>query len=224
MASVSDEAGRPDMGGTGGRRDFMRKAAVVGSGAFLVPTIITVDPAEAQALTSPPPERPGRPESPPVDLGSSPGTVSPPASGQPGARAPGSRVTGRTELPRTGADLDRLLVPGLAATAGARRSCCGAPKQRPVAPRPLTPLPRRDRGGSRPGCRRSPPSVASPPSTRHSSLPTRCGRPGDGRDARPTFMRSAVRDERCSVDDAGLQVQHYDWTDMGMSEARRRET
>ena len=118
MASFTDEAGRPDMGGTSGRRDFLRKAAVVGGGAFLVPTIISVDPAEAQALTSPPPDPPGPPESPPVDLGSSPGTVSPPASGQPGTRAPGSRVTGRTELPRTGADVDRLLVAGLAATAG----------------------------------------------------------------------------------------------------------
>ena len=64
MASSSDDAGREAAGATG-RRDFMRKAAVVGTGVFVVPTIITVDPADAQALTSPPPEPPGRPESPP---------------------------------------------------------------------------------------------------------------------------------------------------------------
>jgi hypothetical protein len=119
MAGFTDEAGRPDMGGTSGRRDFMRKAAVVSTGAVVVPMIITVDPADAQALNSPPPEPPGRPASPPGDAGSSPGTVSPPASGaQPNVRMAGHRATGRTELPRTGADLDRLVVAGLTATAG----------------------------------------------------------------------------------------------------------
>ncbi len=118
MGSFNDEVGARDAGSTGGRRDFLRKAAV-GSGAFLAPMIIAVDPADAQALNSPPPEPPGRPKSPPVDLGSSPGTVSPPATGaQPSGRAAGSRVAGRTELPRTGEDLDRLAVAGLAATAG----------------------------------------------------------------------------------------------------------
>jgi hypothetical protein len=119
MASFTDEAGRPATGGTSGRRDFMRKAAVVGTGAFVTPTIITVDAAEAQALTSPPPEPPGRPGSPPDDVGGAPGTVTPRATGtQPPAQAIGSRAAGRTELPRTGADLDRLIVAGLAATAG----------------------------------------------------------------------------------------------------------
>jgi hypothetical protein len=119
MASFTDEAGRPDTAGTSGRRDFMRKAAVVGTGAFVAPTIITVDAAGAQALTSPPPEPPGQPGSPPSDVGGAPGTVTPRATGtQPSAQATGSRATGRTELPRTGADLDRLVVAGLAATAG----------------------------------------------------------------------------------------------------------
>jgi hypothetical protein len=71
--------------------------------------IITVDPAEAQALTSPPPKPPGKPESPPVSEG---------AGAQPQAQPAGRRVTTRTELPRTGANLDRLAVAGLAATAG----------------------------------------------------------------------------------------------------------
>lgn len=119
MASFTDEAGRPDTGGASGRRDFMRKAAVVSAGAFVAPTIITVDAADAQALTSPPPEPPGKPQSPPVDRGTSPGTASPPATGaQPNARTARRRVTGRTQLPRTGADLDRLVIAGLAATAG----------------------------------------------------------------------------------------------------------
>jgi hypothetical protein len=119
MASFSNDVRRRDTGGTGGRRDFLRKAAVAGTGAFVVPTIITVNPADAQALTSPPPEPPGRPASPPVDLGNSPGTAPPPATGaQPTARAAGRPAAGRTELPRTGADLDRLIVAGLAATAG----------------------------------------------------------------------------------------------------------
>jgi hypothetical protein len=109
MASSSDDAGPPATPDAGGRRDFVRRAAVVGTGAFVVPMIITVDPAEAQALTSPPPKPPGKPESPPVSEG---------ASAQPQAQPAGRRVTTRTELPRTGANLDRLAVAGLAATAG----------------------------------------------------------------------------------------------------------
>jgi hypothetical protein len=91
------------------RRDFLRKAAVTGTSAFVVPTIVTVDPADAQALTSPPPEPPGREapaSSPPV------GVAAPDDAGN------RRRVTRRTELPRTGADLDRLTAAGLAATAG----------------------------------------------------------------------------------------------------------
>lgn len=118
MASSRDRIGTRDAEGTGGRRDFMRKAAVVGTGAFVVPTIITVDPAEAQALTSPPPEPPGRTAPPVGDLGSSPGTESPPATDDQASARPDGRPTRRTELPRTGEDLDRLAVAGLAATAG----------------------------------------------------------------------------------------------------------
>jgi hypothetical protein len=117
MASSSDDESAPNAADTSGRRDFLRKAAVVGTGAFVVPTIISVDPADAQALTSPPPEPPGRPESPPAEVGGSPGTVARPAGTQPN-RAARSRTTTRTELPRTGANLDRLVAAGLAATAG----------------------------------------------------------------------------------------------------------
>jgi hypothetical protein len=117
MASSSDDASAPDAVDVSGRRDFMRKAAVVGSGAFVVPTIITVDPADAQALTSPPPEPPGRPESPPAEAGGAPGTVAQP-TGRQRNQAGRTRTTERTELPRTGANLDRLAAAGLAATAG----------------------------------------------------------------------------------------------------------
>ena len=115
MASFGDEVGPGDAASTSGRRDFIRKAGVVATGAFAVPMIVTVDPADAQALTSPPPEAPGRPESPQVDAGSE--TASPPRTQQ-ASRGTGTRGTGRTELARTGADLDRLVVAGLAATAG----------------------------------------------------------------------------------------------------------
>jgi hypothetical protein len=87
------------------RRDFLRKATV-GTGAFAVPMILTVDPADAQAVASPPPESP----------------QTPPATGVTGSIAPGPAATsrpasGRSELPRTGADIDRLVAAGLAATA-----------------------------------------------------------------------------------------------------------
>ena len=117
MPSSSDDASAPDAVAASGRRDFMRKAAVVGSGAFVVPTIITVDPADAQAPTSPPPEPPGQHESPPAEAGGSPGT-GPQSAGTQRNRAGHTRTTTRTELPRTGANLDRLAAAGLAATAG----------------------------------------------------------------------------------------------------------
>jgi hypothetical protein len=106
-----------DIPGAVERRGFLRKAAVVGTGAFAVPMILTVDPADAQALTSPPPEPPrsSEPESPGIDH------MRPPTARTPGVndrRPVGRRASGRTELPRTGANLDRLAAAGLAATAG----------------------------------------------------------------------------------------------------------
>jgi hypothetical protein len=89
------------------RREFLRKAPI-GTGAFAVPMILTVDPADAQAVASPPPE--------------SPAQTSPPTNGITGSTAPGPSAanrpaSGRSELPRTGADIDRLVAAGLAATA-----------------------------------------------------------------------------------------------------------
>ena len=86
------------------RREFLRKATI-GTGAFAVPMILTVDPAVAQAVASPPPESPAQTR---------------PATGVSGSTAPGPSATspasGRSELPRTGADIDRLVAAGLAAT------------------------------------------------------------------------------------------------------------
>lgn len=95
-----------------GRRQFLAKAAVAGTVAWAVPTIITVDPAGAAQLTSPPPEPP---VDPPTEVG---GLVVPGDPAAPAAQPSGTQVGGRTVLPRTGADLDDLVVAGLAATAG----------------------------------------------------------------------------------------------------------
>jgi hypothetical protein len=90
------------------RRQFLRRAVAVGAGAFVVPTIVTIDPVGAQEITSPPPE----PPAPPTEVG---GNV---VSRPPTAPAEGAQVAGRTTLPRTGAEIDDLVVAGLAATAG----------------------------------------------------------------------------------------------------------
>jgi len=94
--------------GAGGRRDFLRRAAVAGTSAFAVPMIITVDPADAQALTSPPPEPPG----------SSNGSLGAETPTTTAASRTPSRESDRTALPRTGADIDRIVAAGLTATAG----------------------------------------------------------------------------------------------------------
>src|SRR5688572_10731009 len=129
---MTDGAGGQDASRSRGvrleRRDFLRKAAVVGTGAFAVPMIITVDPAEARALTSPPPQPPNKPKppgGPPSTTPGKPGTPPGPPTSRPGpggprppVSPPSTRPGGLDELPRTGADLDRMAAAGLAATAG----------------------------------------------------------------------------------------------------------
>jgi hypothetical protein len=113
-----------------GRRDFLRKATAVGTGAFAVPMIATVDPADAQPLTSPPPEPPrsAEPEAPRTSFPAPPG----------GRRELRRRASTRTELPRTGADIDRLVAAGLAATAGGAALVLWSadPRPTPKSPRP----------------------------------------------------------------------------------------
>jgi hypothetical protein len=125
------------------RRDFLRKAAAAGTGAFAVPMIITVDPADAQALTSPPPQPPGStgPGSRSVEPVGSRGTPGPGTRGtQPADRR---QVSGRSELPRTGAAIDRMVATGLAATAGGAALVLWSADMRSksAAPRPAEPEP-----------------------------------------------------------------------------------
>jgi hypothetical protein len=82
-----------------GRRQFLLKAAVAGTVAFAVPTIVTVDPAGATGLHSPPPEE-----------------VLPTGVTDPMV-VPGG-VSAGGELPRTGVGTEELVAAGLAATAG----------------------------------------------------------------------------------------------------------
>jgi hypothetical protein len=98
---------------------------VVGTGAFAVPMIITVDSADAQALTSPPPEPPGS---------ETVGSVAPRGT-QPAGRSGGSP---HADLARTGAGIDRFVAAGLTATAsGAALVLWSADmKARSAAPQP----------------------------------------------------------------------------------------
>lgn len=105
-----------DSAATLGRRKFLFTAAAVGTVAWAVPTIITMEPAGAAALTSPPPEPPVDPVDPVVQVR---GAV---ASGEPGSTSTAAPAAGTTasqaELPRTGVEPTNLLAAGLAATAG----------------------------------------------------------------------------------------------------------
>ena len=132
-----------DAGSAVDRRAFLRKAAVAGTGAFAVPMIVTVAPADAEALTSPPPEPPGSATHPESPGGHRTSPRAPAAT--PEAKRAGRTVTGRTELPRTGADIDRLVAAGLAATAGGAALVLWSADARAkhAAPKPADPEPER---------------------------------------------------------------------------------
>ena len=89
-----------------GRRRFLRRAAVAGTVALAIPTIVTVTPAGA--ITSPPP----RPPQPPQ--------VEPSRDVRPAGPASGAQVAAATQgqLPFTGADVEKLVVAGGTAVAG----------------------------------------------------------------------------------------------------------
>ena len=95
--------------GNADRRQFLRRAALVGTTVWAVPTIVTIDVAGSQQMTSPPPTRP-----PAV------GNVTDPRlpAQQTAAQSTPTQVAGRTELPRTGIELNEVAVAGLAATVG----------------------------------------------------------------------------------------------------------
>lgn len=85
------------------RRQFLRKAAVAGA-VWAVPTVIAIKPAAAAGLHSAPPEKP------PVDHV--------PTGIDPIAKPPRQPTrTSPTELAFTGADVEKLTIAGVAATA-----------------------------------------------------------------------------------------------------------
>jgi hypothetical protein len=127
------------------RRDFLKKAAAAGTGAFAAPMIITVDAADAQAVTSPPPGPAGGRGPADVDLTGSMGAGSTAAAsaGTSGSApaATGRRTTARTALPRTGADIDRMVAAGLAATAGGAALVLWSADMKPKSPASTPPDP-----------------------------------------------------------------------------------
>jgi hypothetical protein len=110
---MEEPSGRPEEMGSHsslGRRKFLVAAAVAGTAAWAVPTIITMEPAGAATLTSPPPV-------PPVEV--LPETLVNPAVGP---AAPAVQVEPEVEvrgaLAMTGAEIGPLLGAGIAAIAG----------------------------------------------------------------------------------------------------------
>lgn len=116
-----------------GRRTFVRRVATAGTVAWAAPAILTMNPAAAASLTSPPPGGPGDPDDPDV-LGTTdivdPGVEAPP-------QVLGTQVARAGELPRTGADLDQIAVAGLAAAAGGGAMMMWSSELRKSAPEPL---------------------------------------------------------------------------------------
>lgn len=145
MGTERGDAGPGDALGATGRRDFLRKATMASTGAFAVPMIVTVDPADAQAPTSPHPGPPGssnRPQSSAVHPVNEPAAGSGPQNSTTGGSLASRRgALGRTELPRTGADIDRMVAAGLAATTGGAALVLWSAKAgpRPAAPEPPSP-------------------------------------------------------------------------------------
>ena len=101
--------GHAEGSGSGGigRRRFLAGVAGVSAAAWVAPAIITMDPAGAADLTSPPP----KPPNPPPEVV---GEVHVAAATDP-AVSGGSEGGGN--LPFTGANLEQLTIAGLAATA-----------------------------------------------------------------------------------------------------------
>lgn len=110
------------------RRSFLIKAAIAGTAAIAVPTIVSVSPAGASTLVSPPPKPPtdpgepvdptkpeaGPPEDPPTEVR---GITEVQAQVAPSSQANASTVSG-AQLPLTGVEVKDLVAGGLAATAG----------------------------------------------------------------------------------------------------------
>lgn len=93
------------------RRTFAKRTAVASAAAWAVPTIVTLRPAGAQELTSPPPEPPEPPENVDSVMGRAPQILevsAPRTSASPSTRG---------VLAQTGADVEELTAAGLGAIA-----------------------------------------------------------------------------------------------------------
>jgi hypothetical protein len=100
-----------------GRRKFLATAAAAGAVAWAAPAIITMQPAGAASLTSPPPTPPPTGPTGVVPTGVEPADETNP---DPNGADPKPQVAAASTgtLPFTGADIKQLAATGLAATAG----------------------------------------------------------------------------------------------------------
>jgi len=115
VGELADSGPGPDREGATGRRQFIAGAAAAGGLAFVAPAIVTMKPAGASTMTSPPPrppDPPAEPATPPEVEGQ---TLDPPAAGAPEPAVAPAVASG--QLPFTGADVKELFATGLAATA-----------------------------------------------------------------------------------------------------------
>jgi hypothetical protein len=110
MGELADSGPRPDGDGTG-RRRFILGAAAAGGLAFAAPAIVTMKPAGASTLTSPPP-RPPDPPDPPEVVGE---TVAAPGV-TPTAAPQVAPAVASGQLPFTGGNVKEMFATGLAAT------------------------------------------------------------------------------------------------------------
>ena len=140
MGGLADSGPAPDGDGGIGRRRFIASAAAAGGLAFAVPAIVTMKPAGASTLTSPPPKPPDSPGEP----------VSPPEVGGRTVAAPGTGAADPTvapvvaggQLPFTGANVKELTATGLAAAgAGTAMVLWSAERAKDVGTEAAPPLP-----------------------------------------------------------------------------------
>jgi hypothetical protein len=105
-SGIPEPDGEPEVG----RRRFIAGAAVAGGLAFAAPAIVTMRPAGASTLTSPPPKPPNQPP----EVGGETEAV----PGDPGAVAPAvAPAVAAGQLPFTGASVKEMFAAGLGATA-----------------------------------------------------------------------------------------------------------
>lgn len=108
---VDDQAGLDSgPGEADSRRKFLRRAAVAGTGIWAAPMILSLDASSAAAMTSPPPAVV------PTDL-TPPNTIQSVQTTPPVQAAPAIQVKTQ-QLPRTGADIDKMTAAGLTALGG----------------------------------------------------------------------------------------------------------